>query len=189
MSRSFQWMEPLEGRVTVTRMRMRVDLPAPLGPRSPRTPGLSSKLKSRRPQRLPEYFLLSERMESFMECAPFEWAKPERRLRMNNDRATVKLRTNPAKGFDGRGKMDIGRYDSGKMDSICGGEEGQAVHPGCQLQGCFQLPTVQVENFHRACLRATDISARAEHGRSFLWESGNGRAQLAKRLQNRAYAG
>ena len=46
------------GRVTVAMMRMRVDLPAPLGPSSPRTPDRSARLKSRsphteRPYRLP----------------------------------------------------------------------------------------------------------------------------------------
>ncbi len=50
MSILFHKTRPLEGRVTVARIRIRVDLPAPLGPRSPRTPGRSCRETFRKPQ-------------------------------------------------------------------------------------------------------------------------------------------
>lgn len=45
----------------VARMRIRVDLPAPLGPSKPKTPGPSSRVKSRKPQFL------------FLNCLPTFW--------------------------------------------------------------------------------------------------------------------
>ncbi len=78
--------------------------------------------------------------------------------------------------------MDIGRYDPEEMDSICGREECQAVHPGYQLQRFLQFPRMQIKNFHRARLRATDVSARAEHGRSLFSEVGSASGKPAKGL-------
>jgi hypothetical protein len=55
MSVPFQMTEPLVGWLIVARMRMSVDLPAPLGPSRPTTPGRSSRLKSRKPQKVRVY--------------------------------------------------------------------------------------------------------------------------------------
>jgi len=41
---------------------------------------------------------------------------------------------------------------------------------------------VQIEDSHRACLRATDVRARPEDGRSFLLAGGNERSKPAKYL-------
>ena len=54
--------------------------------------------------------------------------------------------------------------------------------PRVSVSGFFQLPREQIEDSHRVCLRATDVSARAEGGRSFLWEGGNERGKPAKGL-------
>ena len=59
MSWPFQVTEPFVGLVMVARMRIRVDLPAPLGPSRPSTPGAISSVKSRKPQFFLLYCLLT----------------------------------------------------------------------------------------------------------------------------------
>ena len=53
MSTSFHVARPSVGRVIVASIRIKVDLPAPLGPSKPSTPGDNSSEKSSKPRTPP----------------------------------------------------------------------------------------------------------------------------------------
>src|SRR5262245_7604686 len=81
MSDPFHLTCPCVGWEMVARMRIRVDLPAPLGPSSPTTPGSSSSEKSRSPQTPPGYCLPTRSIESFMMARAPGVAEGARRTR------------------------------------------------------------------------------------------------------------
>src|SRR5208283_434325 len=69
-SASFQSTRPRVGRVTVARIRISVDFPAPLGPSSPRTPGRNCRLMFCSPQTFPRYCFPTESIRRFIGAEP-----------------------------------------------------------------------------------------------------------------------